>query len=396
MVKYRRSRFLLITLEESEHEKQAEPTSLVVTSIISGQHVLISAGEAESLRKVSSKEWHEVGFLLSCGLTPERIEEFVQFGVLYVAPQNPDLSCTGSFFEQEEILKASHWPPCAAAFHLLNHFQESRNALYGQLKDTQLREQESQERASLFLERYGQPPPEFYRKSMVGKLEFLPLEIQASPLSEALLRRRTCRYFEPDQAIALGDLASLLRLTFAPWGLRRLAGQLNLLLKTSPSGGSLHPIEAFPLIMRAGGISSGIYHYRGDSHSLGLVRAVAEEDLRKLAIYFAQGQDFVGSCSALVVLVARFDRNFWKYRERENSYAVVLQDAGHLSQTFQLVAADLGLGAFYTAAINSEALTEILDLRYPAEAPIGILGVGLPSCLESGPPQGIEPFVPRR
>lgn len=96
----------------------------------------------------------------------------------------------------------------------------------------------------------------------------------------------------------------------------------------------------------------------------------------------------------VVILVARFDRNFWKYRERENSYAVVLQDAGHLSQTFQLLATELRLGTFYTAAINSDAITSFLELPYPAEAPIGLLGLGEKS--ESQPKsKELEPFKPK-
>ncbi len=106
------------------------------------------------------------------------------------------------------------------------------------------------------------------------------------------------------------------------------------------------------------------------------MRAIPEGDARRLAIYFAQGQGFVGTCAAIVILVARFDRNFWKYRRRENSYAVILQDAGHLAQTFQLAATGLGLAAFYTAAIQGEAIAERSGLRYPNESALGILGIG--------------------
>ena len=53
-----------------------------------------------------------------------------------------------------------------------------------------------------------------------------------------------------------------------------------------------------------------------------------------------------------MIHVARFDRNFWKYAQHRKAYKAVLMDSAHLSQTFYLTAAHLGLGAFYTAAIN--------------------------------------------
>ena len=52
-------------------------------------------------------------------------------------------------------------------------------------------------------------------------------------------------------------------------------------------------------------------------------------------------------------------------------------DSGHLSQTFYLTATHLGLGAFYTAAINDADVAERLRLPRGREAAIAISGVGL-------------------
>ena len=51
----------------------------------------------------------------------------------------------------------------------------------------------------------------------------------------------------------------------------------------------------------------------------------------------------------LVVLSGRVARSFWKYRNHVKAYRVLTLDAGHLSQTFQLLAAEAGLAAFVTA-----------------------------------------------
>lgn len=388
MPRYRRSRWLLMTLEDVGQTDAPNVSSVVITSVITGQHLLAEAGESERLGRIPSEEWAESTFVLSLGFRHERIEKMVEIGIIYRESMAPSLWET-----QEELLLSSHWPPCAAAFHLLNHYTESRNSPYGFVIDTARQEREATERSALFLEAHGAPPPEFYQHPKASTSEELPLALEHNSFTETLLRRRTCRHFKAGAALSLDNVSRLLRLSLGAWGSRNLASNASLLLKTSPSGGSLHPIEGFPIILRCDGKRSGIYHYQAGRHALVPLKAGVEEDLRNLAVFLAQGQDYVGSCALLVVLVARFDRNFWKYRERENSYAVVLQDAGHLSQTFQLMATDMGLGTFYTAAINSEAIVDLLELRYPAEAPLGILGFGIPEP-GNGSKARIESFNP--
>jgi nitroreductase len=51
-------------------------------------------------------------------------------------------------------------------------------------------------------------------------------------------------------------------------------------------------------------------------------------------------------------------------------------DAGHLSQTFYLVCAELGLGAFVTAAINNADIDDRLGLDGFAEGSLAISGCG--------------------
>ncbi|MDF5808502.1 hypothetical protein P4123_14470 [Pseudomonas aeruginosa] len=38
--------------------------------------------------------------------------------------------------------------------------------------------------------------------------------------------------------------------------------------KTSPSGGSLHPVEVYPIVLNVDGIERGIYHYSVRRHGL--------------------------------------------------------------------------------------------------------------------------------
>jgi len=78
----------------------------------------------------------------------------------------------------------------------------------------------------------------------------------------------------------------------------------------------------------------------------------------------------------MVVMAARFDRLFWKYRRHTKAWRVVHLDVGHLSQTMYLSAADLGLGAFVTAAINDHAIEHALGLQTLKEGAIAIVGFG--------------------
>src|SRR5262249_10346024 len=79
------------------------------------------------------------------------------------------------------------------------------------------------------------------------------------------------------------------------------------------------------------------------------------------------------------IMAARFYRNFWKYRQHRKAYSVVLMDVAHLSQTFYLVCAQLGLGAFLTAAINHVNIEEHLGLDGFAEGGIALTGCGAPT-----------------
>ena len=352
----------------------SESAVLVLTSILSGQHLLVSATELELLCQISTETWSRLEDLEKLGISPDQVAAFVKLAILLV---NQGEAESQAFLRIEEGLRRSHWPPCAAMFHLLNHFYESRVAPPGRVTSTLSRELDSEQRALNFLAKNGPPPPAFFRRLDALEIEDLPGEILESPLVEVLLRRRTERYFDPGWALPVTTLSHLLRVVLGAFGMRTLAREVQLLIKTSPSGGSLHPIEGYPLLMSVENRRAGFYHYLPERHSLELLKEMPASKCRELATYFCQGQTFVGTCAALVILVARFDRNFWKYQDRENSYSVVLQEAGHLSQTFQLVATDLGLGSFYTGAINSEAIVDLLQIPYPEEAPIGILGVGM-------------------
>jgi nitroreductase len=70
-------------------------------------------------------------------------------------------------------------------------------------------------------------------------------------------------------------------------------------------------------------------------------------------------------------------------------------DAAHLSQTFYLLCAELGLGAFVTAAINGADIDDRLGLEQFEESALAICGCGTPSPSPSGLDPEFLPYVPR-
>ena len=72
----------------------------------------------------------------------------------------------------------------------------------------------------------------------------------------------------------------------------------------------------------------------------------------------------------------------------------MLLDAGHLSQTLYLVAADRGLGAFVTDVINNAEIDERLGLDGIDEGVVAACGLGVPGGLSPFDPE-FRPFSPR-
>ena len=92
-----------------------------------------------------------------------------------------------------------------------------------------------------------------------------------SEFPRVLLGRRTIRQFGRGR-LSLEQLSVLLWLTWGVTGRLRWPGLGKLLLKTSPSGGARHPIEAYCWALGVAGLPRGVYHYQGDGHYLERLR----------------------------------------------------------------------------------------------------------------------------
>jgi SagB-type dehydrogenase family enzyme len=78
----------------------------------------------------------------------------------------------------------------------------------------------------------------------------------------------------------------------------------------------------------------------------------------------------------VVVMTAVFARTQWKY-PASRAYRAVLLDAGHLGQTFCLVATWLGLAPFCTMALADSRIERDLGIDGVTESVLYAAGVGV-------------------
>ena len=222
----------------------------------------------------------------------------------------------------------------------------------------------------------GQQPRRFKRYREAPRLHLPPGSTpeSAAGVEKVLAARRTVREFSR-RSVALEDLGAIVRRTWGRTGWINGGVLGRLATKTSPSAGALHPIECYIIAWNVRGLAGGLYHYDVGADEL---RRLHRGDFRSAAVHAASGQDWVGQAAFLCVMTAVFERTLWKY-QFESAYRVLWLDAGHLAQTFCLLATSRGLGPFTTAAIQDSFIEKLIGLDGIREFPIYLCGAGLPA-----------------
>lgn len=194
-------------------------------------------------------------------------------------------------------------------------------------------------------------------------------------LDELLSRRTTCRNFS-EIAVPIAELGDLLHRVFGAQATQVLAPGAVALKKNSPSGGALHPIEAYVLVQRVDGLPCGTYHYHPVDHALVPMQNMPATEAADAARRLVAGQAWFAAAPILILMAARFDRSFWKYRNHAKAWKVIQLDAGHLSQVLYLTATERGYGAFVTGAINDTSAEELFELDGVVQGPVAVCGFG--------------------
>lgn len=242
------------------------------------------------------------------------------------------------------------------------------------------------------------PPPGHYRAAGVPSQAIDLPRVGCDAFDRLLDSRVTCRNFDVDAVLPLATFSRLMARVFGARGIGHPAPGFDVIKRTSPSGGALHPTECWLVVQRVEGIPPGLYRYRVDGHALEPVRpgiappqpgdaetreagdapprAWTGAELRAFARIAVGGQDWFADAPVLCILAPRFHRNYWKYRNHAKAYRVAILDVGHLSQTLQLCATEAGLGPFVTSAINEVDIERAFGLVSHAESPLAVCGFG--------------------
>lgn len=374
MARVRRSAHIVFCLQDRQlpdvtlllrgETRLASYPQLIAVALPGGEERAVSGADVELLLELSSTEFVPAE---SLGATPETIERLVDAGLL--------VADDGGATAPDEVVDANHWSGWAAAYHSVSRW---RGVDFAEFDLVDADASALAEAAEQLIREHGEPPPHFHSVAGAGRRVPLSREEPGGQLYDVLRARRTTRSFDRESSVPLEHVSTLLATTFGCRGLAPLGEHGMIVKKTSPSGGGLHPTEAYPIVVRVAGVEPGIYHYEVGSHSLALMEPLSAEEAEQLALSFACGQTYLGGACMYVVMTSRFARLNWKYRDHDRAYVVALMDAAHLSQTFYLVSTELGLGAFLTAAINVGDIDERLGIDGFAEGAVAICGCGVP------------------
>ncbi|MEU1527124.1 SagB family peptide dehydrogenase [Nocardia rhamnosiphila] len=194
---------------------------------------------------------------------------------------------------------------------------------------------------------------------------------KAAGFEEVLQKRRTARRFA-DAPITEAQLSTIL---YYGWGstfnIENPLGDV-FLRKTSPSGGSLHPIEVYPVVLNVDGIAEGLYHYSVRRHALEEIKLGSP---REWIVEACGDQAWVAEAGAVFLCTAFLPRTAWKYDYSRVARAV-MSEIGYTGQSALLTATWLGLGTFTTIALRDEIWEEKLELNAVREPVLSIVGVG--------------------
>ena len=134
----------------------------------------------------------------------------------------------------------------------------------------------------------------------------------------------------------------------------------------------MHPGEVYVAAFNVLGLRRGLYHYDAARHAL---TRVAAAPTRFTPSRYLPSQPWYAGASALFLMTAVVERERWRY-DSPRAYRAMLLDAGHLCQTFCLVATGLGLAPFCSMALADSVVERDAGLDGVREIALYAAGVG--------------------
>lgn len=323
-----------------------------------GAEVGVDSAERELLGMLSPDEWIDSSQIPE---DPSTLKRLLKNGLVIGSGK-----AHAVHRERDEAMREVYWHPLAATLHTFTRWQEA-DAVQA-MQDT------GTETAGELRQVLGAPPVEAMGRG--DEKQRIPLPRTArTDFDHLLARRATCRNFDADRPLPHALFAQLIERVFSAQSHVRVSDDTVFLKKTSPSGGGLHPVEAYLIVQNVEGLAPGLYHYHATTHALEPL-PFPELPLHELAMQAVAQQDWFANAHVMVLMAPRYDRSFWKYRNHAKAYRAITLEAGHLSQTLYLSATEAGLGAYITCAINEVPLEQVFGLNPISEGALAICGFG--------------------
>ncbi|WP_026143286.1 putative peptide maturation dehydrogenase [Xanthomonas sacchari] len=318
----------------------------------------VSEVEREILGDVGPGEWIDDARLE--GYPKEAVKRLLSHGLLI----SDDEDCEHR--RRDDALRCGHWWPMAALMHRHSRWQSVDSV-------TAMAEGEMTTAVELRT-KLGAPPPAVSERGDALNRIRMP-RLPEDEFDGLLAKRTTCRNFDIQRSLSQELLARMLQRALMAHAQVRVQEDTVFLKKYVPSGGGLHPVEAYLLVNRVEGLAPGLYHYHPIEHALQPLPP-PEAPLDVFARLALAGQHWFADAPVMIVLVLRFSRSFWKYRLHAKAYRAVLLDIGHISQMLYVSATQLGLGAFVTSAINEADIEKALALDPMQQGVVAVCGFG--------------------
>lgn len=326
-----------------------------------GDAIGLDPQELAALMRIGETPWVTLDHLVAT-IPPDVVERLLCKGLLIGdGPGHAQLR------ERDDAVREGHWRPLSAVAHYFSRWCDT-----GVDEDARITRHRS---ITDLVGEYGLPPPHLTERTPREQKVQLP-PTDASPLGDLFRRRVTCRNFDTSATLAQRALGDLLQRVLGCLAIVDVIPGVCGLKKSYPSGGGLHPIEPYLMLQRVDGVEDGLYHYHAGDHALEPLRRLHADEAGQLARCFVAGQGFFADAPVHIILVARFRRTFWKYRNHPKAYRAILLEAGHISQNFYLAATEAGMGAYVTAAINEIDIERAFDLDPLRESPVAVCGFG--------------------
>lgn len=184
--------------------------------------------------------------------------------------------------------------------------------------------------------------------------------------THAITSRRSIRSYR-DAPVSIMELSYLLWVTD---GVKEARGIGT--LRTAPSAGARHPLEAYLMINRVEGVAPGLYRYIALGHKLVSMDLSPEVGPRVMEGFMDQGM-VIDSAFTLIWTAVPY-RSAWRYGQR--AYRYIHLDAGHACENLYIAAPAVGCGCCAMAAFEDDFINSLLGLDGSTEFVIYAASVG--------------------